>query len=587
MSRFLENLSVGVASSTRAGSREAAEEAATKAVEQAGGASFGFVFFSGKREASEVAEGVGDSFQDKPFMGHSSHFQITPSGLFFDSVSVMAVYSQSIRLAVGLGGVVHKDPRGAGRAAIIDALKNLKLEAYLAPSRSPIETIRVMRFNPLTCLMFTARPYDKPGTTEEGIIQGIMDVTGTKFGIAGSSAHGVDPPHVIADGKAYTNTVACGILASNVRVGLAMGHGCEPTQKIARVDRASGNIVYEMNGKPAMKAFAELLDVSEVELRHYFEKSPYLRKKGLNQYVFGMMDAKGEYWLTMPSLPLENGALFFETEVKPKSILVLMETDESRVLDSMVHVARKSAADVATTNFACALGWNCASHRELIDDLSKEYELLKSVWGSTPFLFTSSGGEQGPTSAGITWHTDMSCVTVLFSNDPILETERLTTQYVEEYVHEGNRLERTIGVSSEGKPARADVQANLIVYNKRLTVGEEVTIEIELVNAGNAPARLVKIENLLSPSLALKQAPEGYSVEGHIINMKGRVISPMRTEEIKLVVALLKRGEFQINPRILYTDEAGRYRHHEPEPISIVAHEIGIVGWLKGQGKGG
>ncbi len=580
-----------MASSTKADSRKAAEEAATKAIEQAGGVSLGFVFFSGKRDAGEVAEGVGDSFQDKPFMGHSSYFQITPSGFFFDSVSVMAVQSQSTRLAIGLGRDIHKDSRGAGRAAIIDALKNLKLGSYPAPSLSPIETIGVMRFNPFTCLMFTARPTDKSGITEEGIIEGIMDVTGTKVGIVGSSAHGVnpltkspiDPAHVIANGKAYTNTVACGILASNVRVGLAMGHGFEPTQKTATVDRASGNIIYEMNGKPALKAFAELVGISVEELRHYFETSPYLRKGRLNQYVFGMMDARGEYWLKMPSYSLENDALFFDTQVISKSILVLMETDESRILDSVVRVARKSAADAATTNFACALGWNCVSHGMLIHDLSKEYDLLKSVWGSTPFLVTSSGGEEGPTSAGVTWHTDMSCVSVLFSNDPLLETERLTTDYVEQYVHEGNRLERTIGVSSEGKPARADVQANLIVYNRRVKVGEDVTIEIELVNAGNAPARLVKIENLLSPSLVCREAPQSYAVEGYTINMKGRVINPMRTEEIKLVVAPLQRGELQLTPRILYLDEAGRYRHHEPEPIPIVAHEIGITGWLKGK----
>jgi hypothetical protein len=300
---MLTNVSVGVASSTKSNSRQAGQEAASAALERAGGASLGFVFFSAKRDADEVAKGVEDVFENRPFMGHASYFQITSEGFFFDSVSVLAINSPHIKLGIGIGPDVHSDPRGAGRIAIIEALKSLRLDAFPTQFASIREVVGTMKFNPLTCLMFTSRPYEKSGIAEEGIIQGITDVTGSRFEIAGSSAVGVDPLsksiiqplHVIANGRTYTNSVACGILASNTRLGVAMGHGFTPTTKTATIGRASGNIVYEINGKPALKGYAELLNITGDQLRDYFAVAPFLRRGEPNRFALGLMDVRGEY----------------------------------------------------------------------------------------------------------------------------------------------------------------------------------------------------------------------------------------------------------------------------------------------------
>jgi len=43
------------------------------------------------------------------------------------------------------------------------------------------------------------------------------------------------------------------------------------------------------------------------------------------------------------------------------------------------------------------------------------------------------------------------------------------------------------------------------------------------------------------------------------------------------------QGLFKLKPRILYLDEGGKYKSHEPEPVSITVKELGITGWLKGR----
>jgi hypothetical protein len=57
----------------------------------------------------------------------------------------------------------------------------------------------------------------------------------------------------------------------------------------------------------------------------------------------------------------------------------------------------------------------------------------------------------------------------------------------------------------------------------------------------------------------------------------------LKTEEIRLVLKPKAQGAFTLKPRILYLDENGKYKTHEPEPTTVTVKELGIKGWLKGE----
>jgi len=129
----------------------------------------------------------------------------------------------------------------------------------------------------------------------------------------------------------------------------------------------------------------------------------------------------------------------------------------------------------------------------------------------------------------------------------------------------------------------ADIQANLILRVKEVNVGEDVSLAIELVNAGKAPALLIKVDEVVPEGFDIKEVPETYVVEDSFINMKGKRLNPLKTEDVKMVVKPLSKGMFIIKPRILYIDENGKYKSHEPEPVTITVKELGIKGWIKGE----
>jgi hypothetical protein len=129
----------------------------------------------------------------------------------------------------------------------------------------------------------------------------------------------------------------------------------------------------------------------------------------------------------------------------------------------------------------------------------------------------------------------------------------------------------------------ADIQANLIIRQKELKIGENLHIELELVNAGKGSALLTKVTEIIPKGFELAEKPEAFRVEDSYLNLKGKRLDSLKTEEVKLVLKPTVQGSFSLKPTVLYLDENGKYRSHEPEPVMIVVKELGVKGWLKGE----
>jgi hypothetical protein len=129
----------------------------------------------------------------------------------------------------------------------------------------------------------------------------------------------------------------------------------------------------------------------------------------------------------------------------------------------------------------------------------------------------------------------------------------------------------------------ADIQANLIIRRKELRIGDNLGIELELFNAGKRSALLTKVMEMVPKGFELAEKSENCRVEDSYINLKGKRLDPLKTEEVRLVLKPTIQGTFSLKPTVLYLDENGKYKSHEPEPATIVVKELGIKGWLKGE----
>ena len=131
----------------------------------------------------------------------------------------------------------------------------------------------------------------------------------------------------------------------------------------------------------------------------------------------------------------------------------------------------------------------------------------------------------------------------------------------------------------------ADIHATMIVRPRDLKIGEDLDIEIELVNAGNRPAQLTKLDEAVPKGFDVVKEPEKYRIEDSYLNLRGRRLDALKTEDVKLVLKPTVQGHFTLKPRIMYLDETGKYKSCETEPVDVVVKELGISGWLKGPEK--
>lgn len=131
----------------------------------------------------------------------------------------------------------------------------------------------------------------------------------------------------------------------------------------------------------------------------------------------------------------------------------------------------------------------------------------------------------------------------------------------------------------------ADVQATLLARPRDLNVGENFSLEIELVNAGKGVAQLTKVEGITPKGFDVAEVPERYRLDDSFLNLRGRRLDALKTEDVKIILKARRQGRFTLTPRIMYLDDLGKYRSFEPEPVEVTVKELGISGWLKGPEK--
>jgi len=135
--------------------------------------------------------------------------------------------------------------------------------------------------------------------------------------------------------------------------------------------------------------------------------------------------------------------------------------------------------------------------------------------------------------------------------------------------------ERAVGLQ---RFERADIQAKLVQDVKEIRVGEDFNLEMQIVNVGKEAVLLAKLEEIIPTGFQLVAKPDYCKVEDAYLDMKGKRLDPLKTEEIGFVLRSFDKGTFKIMPRIVCIDETGHQIFRGPEPITISVSEVVLPG---------
>ena len=120
----------------------------------------------------------------------------------------------------------------------------------------------------------------------------------------------------------------------------------------------------------------------------------------------------------------------------------------------------------------------------------------------------------------------------------------------------------------------ANVQANLVTNVKEVKIGESFCLSIEFVNAGREPALLMRVDDFIPLDFVVVKRPEIYRIEESCLNMKGKQLAPLKLVEVKLTLQPSKKGQYQLNPKVLYLDELGQNKNLRLKTLEIKVEEV-------------
>jgi hypothetical protein len=211
------------------------------------------------------------------------------------------------------------------------------------------------------------------------------------------------------DDRVLTDAVVGALVSGPVDVGLGVSHGCLPIGVEKKVTKAKGNLLQEIDGRPAWSFFKEYLDedVDEIDVENATfisvgEKLPDALATAYDRYI-----------IRAPFLKNPDGSIAFATEFREGAVVRMMRRDEEKIsagsaqLARRLRDARRGAKPAAVFQFDCA-GRGKMFFGERVKE--KEVDVMQDVLGKdVPWLGLFCFGEIAPIG-GINHHHNQTVV---------------------------------------------------------------------------------------------------------------------------------------------------------------------------------
>lgn len=270
------------------GDGESGVEAGTAAAEQAfapmnsATVDFAVVFSSPAYECEAVIEGVRSVTGDATLIGATADAQFTERGVHTSTfmggtgVTVALVASEDMRFFTGIGRNATENPE----ACIADATADLPEE--------------VAGFPHMAGLVLTSSLFGR----EELVLRTYQELP---IEWAGGGAHDLtfENTMVFTGEETVTDAVLLTVIASKHEFGLGVGNRHSPIGGSYEVTKSAGDVVYELDGRPAYEVWKEAFrDVVDEQYGFSFEQieaDRMLLMKAFTELVFGLRTGEDQY----------------------------------------------------------------------------------------------------------------------------------------------------------------------------------------------------------------------------------------------------------------------------------------------------
>ena len=357
---------------------------------------------------------VGHRFQ---MFGVSSSGEIATDGYHEGSVVVMAFeFTRHVATGLSIREGLSEDPERTGRAGLTEAVRSTEASPLIALSglvrardhmdlarASPVRVILIP--DGLCCL-------ENPDATVE-MLRGVIREVGGPLpvilgGLTGDDMR-LERCYAFDENRVYSDALVTWVWFTSVKCGHAIHHGFEPTGHRFRVTKVEGTTILELDGQPALEAYADAVGVDPEDVT----------TEVLFTYPFGIQlpTPHGEYVLrTSVEADPERGAITALNKIPEGVTLEVMEPGD---LEASFREAAKSAIRAAGNpdEIAGVIVFNCVARHEIVST-DKAVKLLRRELGDdVPIIGFNCYGEIGSTSSGALAHLNQTVSVFVIGNE--------------------------------------------------------------------------------------------------------------------------------------------------------------------------
>jgi hypothetical protein len=386
-------INAGVGMSRHHNPNVAGREAAEQALGKAGVSKPDFVFMSASigYDQPSLVRTVREATGGAPLTGCSAEGTINEddadeSGF---SVVVTALSSDDLHWHNGLAAGLEANPRAVGRRVTKDLLAHLSTDTiglfvfpdgvkdFIVPTQNLVDNFF--------------------GGLEENLpSERFLPLWG---GGAGNNFNNwASPTYQYCDDEVITDGVSYALLSGKARAGWAISHGCIPIGGERIVTRSQGNIIYEIDGKPAMEVFEEYLP--EHALTHDRDWFRYVISLSLSFKAPSYMKDEEYVVRGMPTVSMADGSITVQTEVPEGTSVWLSSRDKEKITTGFDRMAAQIKNQLGGEKPKLVFQFECGTRGKMMFWEQEKLQILKrfrkSLDPDAPWVGFYTVGEIGP-----------------------------------------------------------------------------------------------------------------------------------------------------------------------------------------------
>jgi hypothetical protein len=383
----------GVGMSRHHNPNVAGHEAAEQALQKAGLSKPDFVFVFGSigYDQHSLVRAVRETTGGAPLSGCSAEGTIDgddadESGF---SVVVTAISSEELQWHNGIAGGLEAEPRAIGKRVAKDLMPHLSSETIgLFVFPDGLKDFVVPTEN-LVDNFFAGLEENLPS-------ERFLPMWG---GGANTNFNNWAPPtYQYCDDEVITDGVACTLLSGKAQASWAISHACIPIGGERIVTRSKGNIIYEIDGKPAMEVFEEYLP--QGALTHDRDWFRYVISLSLCFRAPSYMKDEEYVVRGMPAVSMADGSITVQTEVPEGTSVWLSSRDKEKVSNGFDRMATQIKNQLGGERPKLVFQFECGTRGKMMFREQEKLQILRrfrqSLDPDAPWVGFYTVGEIGP-----------------------------------------------------------------------------------------------------------------------------------------------------------------------------------------------